>query len=315
MIVEDPDLMKFMQQHDLNSTDRQYFDIGSPMREVFGSLQRLTNHEIDWQSLTFLLHSEDPRRQRMLREVAQSHAERWQTWWEENWQNYTKDEAFHLVKLPALPAADQSPPALLDNTSRIGGGSMGNVVSPADETNRYATRLLDLDIGLQVAWPSNVPTTEEGARSPELLTWAREHGVDLTCVVQKSSDGTPKYVLRVIDMSVVRMSPQDVRNLDKRFQSGATPRDNPTAARLEGFNWATNLIQQMSAGEFLTLDDSQNNEKTAYIYQTKQGNYGLIEITDLITRTSDLTGTPAGMEPRGTGFHRGVQFSHHEIVP
>jgi hypothetical protein len=285
------------------------------MREVFGSLQRLTNHDIDWEPFRFLLHSEDPRRQQMLREVAQSHAERWQTWWEENWQTYTKDDAYHLVKLPALPAAEQFPPARLDFTSRMGGGWSGSVVSPADETNRYATRLLDLDIGLRVAWPSNVPATEEGAQSPELLAWAREHGVDLTCVVQKSSDGTPKYVLRVIDMSVARISPQDARNLDKRFQSGETPSDNATAARLGGLKWVNNLILQMSAGEFLTLDDSETNEKTAYLYQTKQGNYGLIEITDLITQTGDLTGTPAGMEPRGTGFHRGVKFDHHEIVP
>jgi hypothetical protein len=297
MLVEDADLMKFMQQHDLDPSGRQYFDLGSPMREVFGSLQRLTNHDIDWEPFRFLLHSKDPNRQRLQRASIDAHARRWQAWWEEHWQQFTKDEAYRAVNLPApvvdVPSTNRS----LGKTSRIGdGGSIGAVVSPADETNQYATRLLDLDTGLRVTWPSHVPATEEGAMSNELLSWAGEHGVDLTCIVRKSSHGTPQYVLHVIDMQVVQISPQDARNLQKRFTSGELPKGR-------------------SRPDFLGLEDATTDGNPSYLYVTKEGNHGMIEITDVITRTGDLTGTPSGMEQRGTGFHRGVKFDHHEIIP
>lgn len=295
-LVDDAELMAFMQQHDLEPGKGSHFDLGRPMREVFGALEKLTKHNIDWRPLNFLLGGEDPNRKRMLWAIAQAHAVLWQNWWEAHWQEFTKDEAYHLVNLREIPVIETSAKKELGTTSRIGGGSSGSVVSPADETNPYATRLLDLDTGLSPAWPSNVPATEEGARSPELLAWAREHGVDLTCVIRTSSSGKPEYVLRPIDLQVVRISPQDARNLEKRMKLGEVPKGTP-------------------AGEFLGLDDATADGKPSFLYVTKEGSHGMIEITDLITRTQDLTGTPSGMAPRGTGFHRGVQFDHHEIVP
>jgi hypothetical protein len=41
---------------------------------------------------------------------------------------------------------------------------------------------------------------------------------------------------------------------------------------------------------------------------------GLIETTDRVTRTADLTGSAATPTP-GVGFHKGVRFNLKSIIP
>jgi hypothetical protein len=51
----------------------------------------------------------------------------------------------------------------------------------------------------------------------------------------------------------------------------------------------------------------------AFIFTTREGNMGVIETTDRVTRTADLTGSPG--PPPGVGFHKGVRFNLKEIIP
>ena len=47
---------------------------------------------------------------------------------------------------------------------------------------------------------------------------------------------------------------------------------------------------------------------------TREGSMGLIETTDRVTRTAELTGM-AGSPPAGVGFHTGVRFNLQSIIP
>ena len=53
----------------------------------------------------------------------------------------------------------------------------------------------------------------------------------------------------------------------------------------------------------------------AFVYVTREGSMGLIETTDRVTQTADLTGMPAGNAPAGVGFKTGVRFNLKSIVP
>jgi hypothetical protein len=52
----------------------------------------------------------------------------------------------------------------------------------------------------------------------------------------------------------------------------------------------------------------------AFLYVTREGSMGLIETTDRVTRTADLTGR-LGAPPAGVGFHTGVRFNLKSIIP
>jgi hypothetical protein len=50
------------------------------------------------------------------------------------------------------------------------------------------------------------------------------------------------------------------------------------------------------------------------VFVTREGNMGIIETTDRVTRTADLTETIGGA-PSGVGFHLGVRFNLRTVVP
>jgi 5-hydroxyisourate hydrolase-like protein (transthyretin family) len=111
LIMGDQELTAFMQRNSLgdgHATGR-YFDLGRPVREIFGTLQTLTGQDFD-DSEIFRIHlSEDPRRQVLQRRVYRRQALRWQSWWEKHWRDFTQDPAYQKINLPlvdeALPAA------------------------------------------------------------------------------------------------------------------------------------------------------------------------------------------------------------------
>ena len=69
-------------------------------------------------------------------------------------------------------------------------------------------------------------------------------------------------------------------------------------------------------GEFGRCQSQGEDANAAFLFVTREGNMGLIETTDRITRTANLIGLPATAESRGgVGFHKGVQFNLKSIIP
>ena len=79
------------------------------------------------------------------------------------------------------------------------------------------------------------------------------------------------------------------------------------------------LDQQSLLGELVHHDGQTGRDvpdaNAAFVYITREGTMGLIETTDRVTRTADLTGLPAGQPPSGVGFKVGVRFNLKWIVP
>ena len=163
------------------------------------------------------------------------------------------------------------------------------------------TYFLDLDTGYQPKWPADIPHDESRLDQKQLAQWALDNGVDLMCVTHRAADGTETYVLKVFGLQIQELAERDVRNLDRIVASGTLPTGRTVAA-----------------GDLLMHHDSGTGKPNpeadaAFLYTTREGNQGLIEITDHITHAEDITGQFAS--PKGVGFHRGVKFDLKPIIP
>jgi beta-lactamase regulating signal transducer with metallopeptidase domain/5-hydroxyisourate hydrolase-like protein (transthyretin family) len=301
LIVGDKELTEFMQAHDLNpGKGGTYFDLGRPGREIVGALRSLTGQDFEDDELFSMSLSEDPRRQVLQRRIYARQARRWQAWWEKNWRTLTDDAAYQRVDLKVadepLPPAPRAP----GKTARLRGEWTGAVLSPASETGRHSWHFYDLDTGYRPNWPVQIPRDEAARDAKQLDDWATRSGVDLMCVTHRSPDGTETYVLRALGMTVREIDARDVRNLDRLIAAGTLPAGRPV-------------------GELLMHYDSRSQQlvpdaNAAFLFTTREGNMGLIETTDRVTRTADFTGS-ASPPPPGVGFHKGVRFNLKAIIP
>ena len=302
LMVDDKELLEFMQLHDLDKDNREkLFGLGRPVREVFGALHKLTGQNFNDRELSMLSLSQDPRRQILQRSIFVQHAKRWQEWWQVNWQSFTKDAAFQKVDLKfveePMPLAVQT----LGKTAKLAGVSIGKVLSPAIQGGEYASYFHDLDSGYDPIWPSEFPNDETASDSKLLAEWAQKKGVDLMCVTHRSLDGKETYVLRAIGMKVREINSRELRDLDKLISAGQLPEGRPVGE----------LLMHFDTGSQQYVPEAN----AAFIFITLEGNMGLIEITDRITRTANMTGLASGSSSGGVGFHKGVQFNLKEIVP
>jgi len=302
LIVADQALTEFMQAHDLDESRRgTYFSVGRPVREVFGALHLLTRQNLGDDDLYQISRAEDPRRQVLQRRIYQRNAQRWQTWWEEHWREFTDDVSYRKFNLavvdePLLPA-----PAALGPGAKLGDGMREAVISPAVEENRYAWHFYDLDTGYRPKWPDHIARDEAHIDWKLLAEWAEKTGVDLMCVTRELPSGAETYALRTFGMTSREIGPRDLRNIDRLVAAGTLPEGRPVGEL---------LLHYDAESQDLVLDANG-----AFVATTREGSLFLIEITDRVTRTANLTGQPAGRAPGGVGFHKGVRFDLKSIIP
>lgn len=298
--VEDAELTKFMQQHDMQDGGGSLFHFGRPDREVCGALAKLTGHATNDAELFGIMRSEDPRRVILQRRLYQQKAEHWQSWWEEHWREFTADAAYQKVNLKVVD--EPLPPAsrTLGAKARLGGATSGATLSPAIQGGKYATHFSDLDTRFDPKWPESIAKDETRFDQRQLAAWAAEKGVDLMCITHRAPDGTETFVLRAFDLEAWEISPRDLRNLDKLIAAGKLPEGRPVG----------DLLMHYDEEAKRHVPDAN----AAFLYVTREGSLGLIETTDRVTQTADLTGMFSGPPP-GVGFFKGVRYNHKEIVP
>ncbi len=304
LLVEDPELTKFMQQHDLDPKDGgPYFDVGRPVREIFGALHVLTKQNFRDSEVFSISLSEDPRRQVLQRRLYVRQAQQWQAWWDANASTFTDDVEYQTCNLPV--PTETLPPApdlhALPKTTRAVGTVRGATLSPSIQKPGHAWHFCDLDTGYQWHWPADIPKDAEPGTIATLEKWAAASGADLMCDIHRSPEGIETYVLRGLGLTLCEIDPRTVRNLDRLLAAGELPEGRPVDKLLMHYDADSGKLVPNANGTFL--------------YVTREGNIGVIETTDRITRTADLTGQPAGMAPGGVGFHLGVQFSLKILVP
>jgi beta-lactamase regulating signal transducer with metallopeptidase domain len=295
LVVGDEGLTKFMQQHDVDDRDRgQHFSFGRPVREVFGALEKLTKQKLGEEAI-FMIHlADDPNSQKSQRRLYHVQADRWQAWWDAHWREFTSDKAYSRVDLPVEPQSTPQPVAALGPQPRLGEGVQQEVLSPSGESG---TQFLDLDTGLEPKWPDTIRKDEQSANQGELALWAAQQGVDLMCVTYRTGDQS-FYALRSFNMRLQEISLRDAKNIGTFLQKGTLPTGEP-------------------AGELLLHQDKQTGryvaDNAAFLYLTREGGLGLIELTDQVTEARDITGMLGA--PNGVGFHKGVRFNYKPIIP
>jgi hypothetical protein len=301
LIVEDKDLTAFMQKHDLDSgAGGTLFDLGRPVREVCGALSRLTGQTTNDAELFGIHLSEDPRRQAGQRRFFERKAERWQTWWETHWREFTNDTAYQKVNLNVTDEALSTPRKALGPDARLVGETIGDTLSPAIQEGQHARHFYDLDTGFQPKWPAQIPKDESRFNEKQLADWAAENGVDLMCITHRDADGTETFVLRSFGMKVWEISPRELRNLETLIAAGKLPEGREVGELLMHYDPETQQLEP--------------DADAAFLFVTREGNMGLIETTDRVTKTANLNGL-AGGPPRGLGFFKGVQFNLKSIIP
>jgi hypothetical protein len=300
LIVSDVKLAEFMQQHNLGGEKGLYFSFGRPVREVFGTLHKLTGQAFGDDEIFSIHLSDDPRRRVLQCRLYLRQARRWQAWWEANWTKFTRDPAYEKVQFATADETLRPPTSALTKTARLSqDGESGEVLSPPGENGKFVTYFLDLDTGYEPNWPSHIPRDESRLDQKQLAKWALENGVDLMCVTHRAADGSETYTLRAFNMQVWELTPREVRNLDRSLAAGALPKGREVGE----------LLMHYDAESGRLIPDAD----AAFLYVTREGCRGLIEITDHITRTEDLTGRLDA--PKGVGFHKGVQFNLRPIIP
>ncbi|WP_165227068.1 sigma-70 family RNA polymerase sigma factor [Aquisphaera insulae] len=302
LIVEDPRVAEFMHEHDLNpgKSGGRYFDFGRAYREVIAALRKLTGQEFGDGELMMLSRSEDPGRQAIQRRLFSRQARRWASWWETHGRERVEDPAYLSVGLEPeddAPARGSSP---LKAGARLGDGVIGQVLSPPNEGGGHAVYFYDLDTGAEPRWPDHIPRDEARIDFAALAAWARTTGVDLMCVTRRTPSGATTYALRQFGMEVREIGKSDLRNLDRTLGAGTPPTGREVG----------DLLVHLDEASRTTVEDANG----AFLYTTAEGNRGLIETTDRVTRIADLTGSPTG-PPAGVGFHKGVRFNLKSIIP
>ncbi len=304
LIVADAAIAEFMQKNDLR--DRpvgrgRYFDFGRPEREISGALQKLTGQNFDDSELFGLSRSDDPHRQSLQRRLFMRQARRWQTWWEEHWRDFVSDAAYQKVNFPAQDEPIIAAPTVLGPKAHTENHTIGAVLSPAAQEGQYTEYFTDLDTGAHPSWPTHIPRDEGRFDLKQLAAWAEKSGVDLMCMTHRAPDGTETFVLRSFGMRAWEISGRDLRKFDMLIASGTLPKGHDVRELLVHFDEESKQ----------TVPDAN----AAFIYVTREGSMGLIETTDRVTQTADMTGMPAGNAPAGVGFKKGVRFNLKSIVP
>ena len=119
------------------------------------------------------------------------------------------------------------------------------------------------------------------------------------CLTRRGPDGTETFVLRSFGMKVWEIGPRDLRNIDKIVATGTLPEGREVGDLLIHFDAVTQRFDPDADAVFL--------------YITREGNRGIIETTDRITKTANLNGMLGA--PKGIGFYKGVKFNLKAIIP
>ncbi|WP_152051662.1 M56 family metallopeptidase [Tautonia marina] len=300
--MEDPELRAFLQEHDLDGVPRdRSFNFGRSFREITGALKAITGQQFNEGELNFVALAGGPAQQRLQRRYMHDLAERWATWWEDHWRQFTDDPAHAEVNLPPLPAAPQpakrTDPSFPTGPKARQTGIWANVIAGPPQSLDYYRTFIDLDTRRELPWPDALGTPDEAA--PENVAfWAADAGYDLQGIAyQPPGSQTSAYGIRGIGLRAWQVEDEVFGTIEQDLRGNRIPDlDRPAGEILVDIDPATG---------------SYRPEHTAtFLFQTREGATGILQVTGQITElfTDDDIGQPGLSTTRG--FYRGVQFQY-----
>jgi hypothetical protein len=303
LVAADAELLKFMQQHDLDAMDRNNrYSFGRPVREICGALEKLTGQKHGEEQLFHIFLDGLPSQRRMKMALFQQTAPRWADWWEKEGP-IKVDAAYSRVNLPDFDPIEPGNPLPPGTHFKLAGGGSGwvleSVLNPASKTVFY-----DFDTGRASELPERWRAAQDIAgRLDEIVAWARQEGFDLMGTeYTPPNDAQPVFALRSIGMQTWELAAN-------RWKMRS---DDVTLESLEA--------EGRPAGELLLHRDNErgNGEKdrfdpqatATFLYLTREGTPGLlfvgVEVQDDNLKPGGAMAADVELQP--IAFRKGRRF-------
>jgi beta-lactamase regulating signal transducer with metallopeptidase domain len=303
--ADDPQLLAFMQQHDLDTQDRgTSYGFGRPVREVFGALQSLTEHRLNEEELYSIHMASHPRQVEAQRKLFHQAAEQWRDWWEANWSDFVDDESYARVNLPAFVPSDEVKPITSESPLKTAHGMSGAVLESVHAA-QPRTVFKDLDTGRQSSLPARWTGQELNEdHIGEILAWAASEGYDLMGDEYLTPEGQRIYAIRPIGLQAWELGKDRWKASFDRITLGELQQEGKPID-----NWLLHVDRTTG-----TIDA----ETTAsFLYVTKQGTPGLLHVG---VEVQDDTLKPGGpttgdTELKPVAFRKGRRFGTSTLVP
>jgi hypothetical protein len=318
LTMDDPGLLAFMRQHDLDNDDRgKGFLFARAYREITGALHSITGQRFNEDELIFIHLSGTPKQQWLGRWLFHGLASRWAVWWKQNWRKFTDDPVYSKISLPQL--ADAPPVAAISAEQPFptgakvnASGARGGVIVGPPQAQEFYRTFIDLDTGRAVKWPKELPETAKG---DEIAAFATKEGFDLRGTEYKPPGSDRSYyALQGLGLRAWQVDNGLYRTIETELRAAKLP----------------NLVRR--AGELLidydpaTKTDHPENKAT-FLFVTREGATGILQLTALVNelhRPEDF-GQPLRPDPpdppgrtaplmSARGVFRGVQIQYKFLV-
>jgi hypothetical protein len=309
-----------MQKHDLNpKAGEPVFAFGRPYREIAGALHTLTGQRFNEVDVGYVGLTGSPKQRWLQLRVLHENAGRWAVWWKKNWRRFTDDPDYAKIsvaplppvpKVPEMPADQPFPTGDLVRSTMASGNNLLGPPQPGD----YFRTFKDLDTGVEIRWPEDLPDASK-VKADEIAAFAAREGHDLRGTEYTAPDSSRScYALEGLGLRAWQIDNIRFDTIEQDLRAGKPPRlDRPARALLMDVDRKTGVYHP--------------ENKATFLFVTREGATGVLQVTGLVNelfRADDL-GKPARLEdmlpdpPEAPGkpaqlksirgFFRGVQYS------
>jgi beta-lactamase regulating signal transducer with metallopeptidase domain len=274
-------LLAFMQAHDLNEESPQdkTFDLGRPVREIFGALQKLTGTTQGEQELYHVFLGGAQQQRDLQRQLYHEMAVKWAGWWSLNWTLFVSDPAFAEVRLPAVEPSMLKGPIDTGPKYMVGGGHANVIVSPVEHRDRGS--FIDLDTNRAPDWPDAFTDSDEQRLIHALLVWAARDGVDLMGM-EFTPPGSSRtyYCVRGVGLQAWQIANERWDTIKDELASDQPLQLGPPAG---------DLLMDYDA----ELAAYVPSRRATFLFRTREGAQGILRIVAQVTRLFPAEGPAA----------------------
>jgi beta-lactamase regulating signal transducer with metallopeptidase domain/DNA-binding beta-propeller fold protein YncE len=297
--VDDANLEQFAQEHDLHEGERDGFGLGRPVREIFGALHKLTGVNLGEDEINFVHLGGGRRQQELQRALYQRVADRWQTWWHENWRDYLEDPALAEVEIEAVPP-DAAERFRTGPQIELGMMQSGLVVESIFESESGV--FLDFDTNRQAKWPESIarPTSKQAVLPAAMEEWATREGLDVVGV-QYQPDGTDQwfYCLRGLGLRAWEIDNERWNGLRDEVR-GQEP---------------LLLGRPVEDGYLMHFDEASGQydpaAQASFLFITRDGARGVLRTVSQVRRVYGQDNPPGRADDESDiGFSKGIRIMH-----
>jgi hypothetical protein len=318
--VRDPELLAFMQKHDLSpEAGGDVFAFGRPYREIASALHVLTGQQFNEADLGYVGLVGSAKQRWLQRRVLHENAARWAVWWKKNWRRFTDDPDYGKISvapLPEVPKVAEMPadqPFPTGDLVRATVTVAGNLLGPPQPGEYYRT-FKDLDSGVEIRWPEDLPDATK-VKGEEIAAFAARDGYDLRGTEYTApGSGRPYFAIQSLGLRAWQIDNIRFDTIEADLRGGKPPKlDRPARDLLMDVDPKTGVYHP--------------ENKATFLFVTRDGTTGVLQVTGHVTelfRPDDL-GKPARREDMRPdppeeagkparlksirGFFRGVQYS------